>query len=157
MGMLDEALSKALPGGSSGLTKPLMIAVGSLLLGKMLSGGGSQPASSSSSSKTTQASAGGSEEGGLGGLLHNLEKVGEGNTAKSWVGKGQNAPIDPQKLGQALGENHVGQLAQQTGMNSQDLLSQLSKVLPGVIDQLTPHGKVPSQQEVAQRLGQGQQ
>ncbi len=43
----------------------------------------------------------------------------------------------------------VGQLSQQTGMGSSDLLSQLSQLLPGVINQLTPQGRMPIEQEHA--------
>jgi uncharacterized protein YidB (DUF937 family) len=37
-------------------------------------------------------------------------------------------------------------------MSEQDLLAQLSKILPGVVDQLTPNGQVPSTQQIASLL-----
>ena len=50
----------------------------------------------------------------------------------------------------ALGPETVDQLSQQTGMGGNDLLSQLSHMLPGVVDQLTPHGRMPAQDEHSQ-------
>ncbi|MCB8829946.1 YidB family protein, partial [Escherichia coli] len=55
-------------------------------------------------------------------------------------------------LGSALGQKTISEIAQQTGMSEQDLLAQLSKILPGVVDQLTPNGQVPSTQQIASLL-----
>src|SRR5215471_8809168 len=41
--------------------------------------------------------------GGLGDLLKQLQQGGQGETADSWVGKGQNKPIAPGDLANALG------------------------------------------------------
>jgi uncharacterized protein YidB (DUF937 family) len=48
-------------------------------------------------------------------------------------------------LAQAIGPDTVNELSQQTGMPQQDLLSELSHVLPGVVDQLTPQGRLPQE------------
>jgi len=37
----------------------------------------------------------------------------------------------------------------QTGMSRQDLIAGLSRELPAVVDQLTPEGRVPTEQEAA--------
>ncbi|MCE3519316.1 YidB family protein, partial [Escherichia coli] len=65
---------------------------------------------------------------------------------------GENKPIAPGDLGSALGQKTISEIAQQTGMSEQDLLAQLSKILPGVVDQLTPNGQVPSTQQIASLL-----
>ena len=87
--------------------------------------------------------------GGLGALVEQFTQAGHGGAINSWIGQGQNQPIAPHDLGAALGPETVGQLSQQTGMGSSDLLSQLSHLLPGVIDQLTPQGRMPTEQEHA--------
>ena len=87
--------------------------------------------------------------GGLASLVEQFTQAGHGRAINSWVGQGQNQPIAPHDLGAALGPETVGQLSQQTGMGSSDLLSQLSQLLPGVVDQLTPHGRMPTEQEHA--------
>lgn len=92
---------------------------------------------------------GGGAAGGLGGLVEQFTQAGHGGAINSWIGNGQNQPIAPHDLGAALGPETVGQLSQQTGMGSSDLLSQLSQLLPGVVDQLTPQGRMPTEQEHA--------
>ena len=93
--------------------------------------------------------AGAGGAGGLGALIEQFTQAGHGGAINSWVGQGQNQPIAPHDLGTALGPETVGQLSHQTGMDSSDLLSQLSQLLPGVVDQLTPHGRLPTEQEHA--------
>ncbi len=92
---------------------------------------------------------GGGGAGGLGALVEQFTQAGHGGAINSWIGNGQNQPIAPHDLGAALGPETVGQLSQQTGMGSADLLSQLSQLMPGVVDQLTPQGRMPTQQEHA--------
>jgi uncharacterized protein YidB (DUF937 family) len=85
---------------------------------------------------------------GFDGLLEKLERAGQGQKAQSWVAHGQNEPIAPHELQSALGDDTVDRLATQTGMPKGDLLSQLSELLPGVVDKLTPNGRVPDRKEM---------
>ncbi|WP_375456128.1 YidB family protein [uncultured Methylobacterium sp.] len=87
--------------------------------------------------------------GGLGALIEQFTRAGHGDTVNSWVGSGQNRPIAPDDLGAALGPDTVSQLSQHSGMDGNDLLSQLSHLLPQAVDQLTPHGRMPTEQEHA--------
>ncbi|GGB08031.1 hypothetical protein GCM10011491_40120 [Brucella endophytica] len=141
MGLFDDASGQAVPGG--GLAKPLMLALGALFVGKMLSGGSSQGAV-----QDTSAPSG----GGLSGLLDKLSNAGHSDKVSSWVGNGPNQPIEPTQLGQALGPQTVSNLAQQSGLSEDDVLSQLSQNLPGIIDKLTANGQVPSEQDLAKLL-----
>ena len=89
---------------------------------------------------------GGGQAGGLGGLAGLVEKFqqnGLGDVAGSWVGTGANQPISPDQLGGVLGSDTVSGLARQLGLDSGNLLGQLSQLLPQVVDQLTPQGQVP--------------
>ncbi|HWG05912.1 MAG TPA: YidB family protein [Beijerinckiaceae bacterium] len=147
MGLFDDALRNAVPGGD--VTKPLAIAVGALVLGKMLSGH-SAPPPPQAPANAGQANMGsdGGLLGGLGGLLGKLQDAGHGNIANSWIGSGQNTPIQPGQLGSALGQQTISDLARQSGMSEQDLLNQLSQVLPGLVDKLTPNGRLPTAAEL---------
>lgn len=87
-------------------------------------------------------------QNGLGGLLESMQQSGHGDVAQSWVGSGENKPIAPEDLGQVLGLDTINQLSQQTGMPADDLLSQLSESLPQIVDQLTPHGRLPRRDEL---------
>lgn len=81
--------------------------------------------------------------GGLMGLLGRFHQAGMGDVAQSWVGTGANQPISPQQLEQVFGQQQVQQMAQQANMHPQDMLSQLSQILPQVVDRLTPNGQLP--------------
>lgn len=90
--------------------------------------------------------------GGLGDLLGQLQKGGQAEAADSWVGKGENKPIAPGDLASALGADQIDAIASQSGMSRDDLLQGLSQFLPGVIDHLTPDGRLPSEQELSGRI-----
>jgi len=93
------------------------------------------------------AAAGSVLSGGLGKLIKELQDSGHGRAAQSWVGTGQNQEIAPHHLADALGSDTLDALSQQTGLEREDLLAGLSQHLPDLIDQLTPHGRLPSEEE----------
>jgi uncharacterized protein YidB (DUF937 family) len=90
--------------------------------------------------------------GGLGDLLKQLQQSGHGETANSWVGPGPNKPIAPDDLAKALGADQINGLTAQTGLSREELLSGLSQQLPEAIDHLTPNGRLPTEDEVSERL-----
>jgi len=141
MGLLDSIIGSVV-GGNPGQqqstgTNPLIGVLMSLLAAR--AGGGQ--------SGIGGLLGGGGGAGGLGALVEQFTQAGHGGAINSWIGHGQNQSIAPHDLGAALGPETVGQLSQQTGMGSSDLLSQLSQLLPGVVDQLTPQGRMPTEQE----------
>jgi uncharacterized protein YidB (DUF937 family) len=81
--------------------------------------------------------------------VRDFEDSGEADTARSWVARGPNRPMTPQRLEAALGEDAMRELMQATGMEREELLATLSEHLPRVIDHLTPQGRLPSEQEAA--------
>jgi uncharacterized protein YidB (DUF937 family) len=97
------------------------------------------------------AGAGSILSGGLGNLINDLQKNGQGHAAQSWVGTGPNREIAPGDLESAVGVDTLDALTKQTGMNRDDLLAGLSQQLPGLVDQLTPDGRLPTEEE-AQRM-----
>jgi uncharacterized protein YidB (DUF937 family) len=90
--------------------------------------------------------------GGLGDVLKQLQQGGHTDTANSWVGKGDNKPIAPGDLANALGADQINALASQSGLSRDELLNGLSRYLPQVIDHLTPDGRLPTDGEVSGRL-----
>jgi uncharacterized protein YidB (DUF937 family) len=90
--------------------------------------------------------------GGLGGLLKQMQESGQGDAARSWIGTGPNKQITQGDLANALGGDTLDELSQQSGMDRGDLLSGLSKYLPGFVDQLTPQGRVPTEDEAARMV-----
>jgi uncharacterized protein YidB (DUF937 family) len=98
------------------------------------------------------AAAGKALNGGLGDLLKQLQQGGQGEAAKSWVGPGPNKAISPSDLGSALGTDTLEHMSDQTGMSQDDILGQLSRYLPHFVDQLTPDGRLPTDQEAARMI-----
>jgi uncharacterized protein YidB (DUF937 family) len=90
--------------------------------------------------------------GGLGDLLRQLQQNGHGETANSWVGPGPNKPVSPGDLANALGADQINSLMSQTGLSRDELLTGLSQHLPGVVDHLTPDGRLPTESELSDRI-----
>lgn len=86
--------------------------------------------------------------GGLGDLLDQFNAAGKGDAASSWVGTGQNQPISADELAQVLTPEQIDFLSRRTGLSRGDLLAGLSEQLPGVVDGLTPAGRVPTRNEM---------
>src|SRR5437868_4842252 len=125
--------------GSGGMGGGLSGGLGNILkgpLGGLLAGG----------------AAGSVISGGLGDVLKQLQQSGQGDKANSWVGTGENKPIAPGDLANALGADQINTLASQSGLSRDELLDGLSQYLPKAIDHLTPEGRLPSDSEVSTRL-----
>src|SRR5215472_7995514 len=150
MAGLNDVIRAAFP--DPNVSKPLTDALGALL-GSLTGGGAGQTASAGSQATTDTSDAGGLL-GGLGGLLNKLEQGGLGDQTKSWVGTGQNKPVSPGQLGQALGPNIIKTVSQMTGISEDQLTKQLSQFLPGLVDKLTPNGRLPSMTELSQMMKQ---
>src|SRR5215469_9473288 len=145
MAGLEDMIRSGAPGGSIG--KPLMLALLALLASGALFGrGGPSPANTQPTSDT----GGGGLLGGLGGLLDKLQKGGLGDVANSWVGSGQNQPVSPKQLGPALGPDIIKTLAQRSGLSEEELTRKLSQALPGLVDKLTPNGRLPTLAELSE-------
>ena len=81
--------------------------------------------------------------GGIDGLLERLRQGGLGDEVDSWVSSGENKPVDPQRLGEALGPDTVQRMSSGSGLDISSLLPMLAAFLPQIINMLTPHGSVP--------------
>lgn len=93
-----------------------------------------------------------SSVGGLGGLIQTFQKHGLGEIVNSWVGTGKNLPISPDQVQQGLGGDLLKQLAAQAGVSSEAAGGQLANLLPGLVDKLTPEGKMPDMKLIEQGL-----
>lgn len=82
-------------------------------------------------------------QGGLQNLVGQFTSKGLGDVVGSWVSTGKNLPVTGDQLQNVLGKDTIGNLASKLGMDKGALTSQLSNLLPDVVDKLTPDGKVP--------------
>ena len=101
-----------------------------------------------------------SSGGGLADLLARFQTAGFGEQASSWVGTGQNMPISPDALEQVFGRGGLAEIARRAGVSEQDATQGLSRLMPEVVDRVTPGGQVPtadsllaSVDAIARRLG----
>jgi uncharacterized protein YidB (DUF937 family) len=83
------------------------------------------------------------QNGGLQGILARAQQAGYGDQVQSWIGTGQNLPIDAGALSRIFGQGQLGQLAQQLGLSHEETAGQLAQALPQVVDQMTPDGAIP--------------
>ena len=90
--------------------------------------------------------------GGLNDLLKQFQQSGHGDVAKSWVDNGPNKAISSDDLAKALGGDQINTLMAHTGLSRQDLLAGLSQYLPEAVNQLTPDGRLPTEQELSRSL-----
>jgi uncharacterized protein YidB (DUF937 family) len=84
------------------------------------------------------------KSGGLDGLLKSFEGSGLGNIISSWVGKGENLPVSGDQIKSALGNDTIQNMAKKLGISEDTVSQKVAGVLPGLIDKLTPDGKVPN-------------
>jgi uncharacterized protein YidB (DUF937 family) len=82
---------------------------------------------------------------GLSGLVQSFHDKGLGGLVTSWVGTGQNLPISADQIQHVLGSTQVQQLAAKVGISPGAASSQLSQLLPTIVDKLTPNGEMPQQ------------
>jgi uncharacterized protein YidB (DUF937 family) len=150
MGLLAYKAMKSF-GGSSAAAQPQMPSGGGL--GGMLGGGGGGSLGDVLAGGLGGlfggggSSVGGGLSKGLGSLISDLQNSGQGHVAQSWVGTGPNQPISPSNLESALGSDAIDALTKQTGMERNELLSGMSQYLPGLVDHLTPDGRLPTADE----------
>jgi uncharacterized protein YidB (DUF937 family) len=152
MAGLEDTLRNAAPGGNIG--KPLMLALLALLASGALFGkrDAAPPPASTGTKPAPDQGAGGGLLGGLGGLVDKLQKGGLQDAINSWIGPGQNKPVSPGQLGSALGPDIIKTLAQRSGMSEEELTKALSQILPGLVDKLTPQGRLPTVAELSQTM-----
>jgi uncharacterized protein YidB (DUF937 family) len=94
----------------------------------------------------------GPQTGGLSGLLQIFQSKGLTDVMSSWISTGKNLPISADQIQQVLGDGSIQKMAGNVGMPKEDLLNSLATLLPQIIDQLTPDGKLPKGEMMDQAL-----
>jgi uncharacterized protein YidB (DUF937 family) len=90
--------------------------------------------------------------GGLGGLIEAFKSKGLGDVMSSWISTGENKSISPDQIKQVLGSDKIQQIAEKAGISKDSVSQQLSKLLPQIIDKLTPDGNLPEVSKVGETL-----
>ena len=78
-------------------------------------------------------------EGGLdlGSIVSNLSNGNLGEVVGSWIGNGENAPIDTDQVTELLGSDKVEAFAKELGVSVDSAKQALSDVLPSLVDKVT--------------------
>ena len=84
------------------------------------------------------------EPAALQDLLTQFEERGYGGIVRSWLSTSDNEPIGADQVGAALGMEKVADIANRTGLAPETLLQELARLLPTIIDVLSPQGALPA-------------
>jgi uncharacterized protein YidB (DUF937 family) len=141
----------ALPGGN--VAKPLIIALLALLASRYLGGKKQEPAPEmpklpDPAPQSQPEPSPGSVLDGLGGLIKQFQQKGLGDVVDSWVSTGKNKNVAADEISVALGGDVVDELSRRTGLTRDQVVGELARMLPNVVDNLTPDGRLPTRQEV---------
>ncbi|MFD7613563.1 YidB family protein [Streptomyces sp. NPDC059828] len=79
----------------------------------------------------------------LSGLMDMLNKSGLVEQAQSWIGTGQNKPVSGSQIAEALPNETLDKVAQQSGVTPQQAADEIAQSLPKAVDKLTPNGELP--------------
>jgi uncharacterized protein YidB (DUF937 family) len=74
----------------------------------------------------------------------------------SWISTGENKSISPEQLQSALGQEKLSQFAKQAGVSGSEASAALAGMLPGLVDKLSPDGKLPDTKGIESMIGQFQ-
>jgi uncharacterized protein YidB (DUF937 family) len=85
--------------------------------------------------------------GSIGGLLKQLQEGGLERQIGSWLGNGQNLPVTPAQIKEALGNDQIKQIAQQLGIPVDEVLKMLTQFFPEAVNQASPNGQLENRYE----------
>jgi uncharacterized protein YidB (DUF937 family) len=92
------------------------------------------------------------QKGGLSGLVQMFQDKGLGDTVSSWISTGKNLPVSADQIKRALGSDQIQQISEHVGVSQEEASTGLADLLPEIIDKLTPDGKMPENDMLAQGL-----
>jgi uncharacterized protein YidB (DUF937 family) len=81
--------------------------------------------------------------GGLSQLLSHADSQGLGHIVGSWIGAGSNQSVSADQVTQLVGQDRITELANRAGISSGLAGAALARILPVLVDRLTPHGRLP--------------
>ena len=84
----------------------------------------------------------------LSGIKGQADKAGLGDIFDSWVGPGENKPISAEQVKSMATGGRLQELADNAGISIDEAAEEVSKVLPDLIDKVTPDGVLPSDDAV---------
>lgn len=84
------------------------------------------------------------QAGGVSGLAQQFQQKGLGGVISGWISNGPNPPISGEQIIDVLGKDRITAIAAKAGLTEDQVATGVSKLLPLVVDHLTPNGTVPA-------------
>jgi len=82
--------------------------------------------------------------GGVGGLVAAFNQGGLSKVVSSWMSQDTSLPVGESQLQNVLGEPMITQIAQQSGLNNNQVLSHLTGILPVLMQSVAKSGDAKS-------------
>jgi len=155
-GGLNDLLGGLLGGGSGGSSQGGGLGGLEDMLGGLLGGGASGSPGTAAKGMNVAAVAAALgpllakllKGGGLSKMVQSAQASGLSSQADSWVGTGGNAPVSGQEVRGVVGEDAIDELAQNAGISHDEAANVLAKVVPQVVNGLTPDGQLPADDDL---------
>jgi len=81
----------------------------------------------------------------LAGIKDKLQAGGLGDKVGSWLGDGENVPMSADEVKNAFGEDGLSNVASKLGVDTEAAASQLSDILPSLLDKASSGGDLMQQ------------
>ena len=82
-------------------------------------------------------------KGGLEKLVASLQAGGLGDIVGSWIGTGPNKKITKAQVKKHVSPGTIKKLSSQSGLPADEVVQHLTSILPSLVNNLTPNGKLP--------------
>jgi uncharacterized protein YidB (DUF937 family) len=152
---LDDLIKSAQGGGAAG-GGGLGDLIGGVLGGRGATGGSGSPAGGLGGGllgALLPVVASMLANGGLKKLLAGLQAKGLGAEADSWVSPGANKQVGGAEVRDVLGDDEITRISDKLGIPEDEAAEAVATVLPDVVDQVTPEGKLPADDELDSAFG----
>jgi uncharacterized protein YidB (DUF937 family) len=99
--------------------------------------------------------------GGLQKVISGLQANGLSAQADSWIAAGENEPISGADIRKVVGDEELTKIASRLGVSEDEAAAAVAKVLPAVVDKVSPDGQLASDSELdsafraLEELGEG--
>jgi uncharacterized protein YidB (DUF937 family) len=104
---------------------------------------GGSPATSGLAAQVLALLNGSGNQEGLSRLVEQFRTAGLDDIISSWISTGANLPVSPDQLTNVLGRSKLTEMASGAGLPLDLVAGKLAEMLPGIVDALTPEGKLP--------------
>ncbi len=94
--------------------------------------------------------------GGVGAVLDRFRQKGYAQHANSWVSTGPNQALDAEAVDNVVGREELSRLARQLNVPETDITHGFAEILPEMVDQLSPEGRVPPEADEALEGGRNE-